>query len=219
MSFNTRAAGLLASCAAVAARSNVRWTDDVVALPFPPGPYAPLNATSWSGIVHSTGRSYTGHLGVSHDASLFSVELPPNGCQEHRAVSTVVAELGCELATNGGFFQFTPPACQFNLIADNDVKLWTTDLNFVGLGISQARKRTTVGYIGDASGYEFQSLVSGQGWLVRDGKVYVNSSREFSPGNGFYSEKVRLTQGREPGPAVVTWVVSQFLRLSKSAKT
>jgi hypothetical protein len=141
---------------------------------------------------------------VSHDASLFSVELPPNGCQEHRAVSTVVAELGCELATNGGFFQFTPPACQFNLIADNDVKLWTTDLNFVALGISQARKRTTVGYIGDASGYEFQSLVSGQGWLVRDGKTYVNSSREFSPKNGFYSEKVRLTQGREPGPAGVT---------------
>jgi hypothetical protein len=151
---------------------------------------------------------------VSHDASLFSVELPPNGCQEHRAVSTVVAELGCELATNGGFFQFTPPACQFNLIADNAVKLWTTDLNFVALGISQARKRTTVGYVGDASGYEFQSLVSGQGWLVRDGKVYVNSSREFSPGNGFYSEKVRLAQGWQRGPAMVTRVVFQLPGLS-----
>jgi N-acetylglucosamine-1-phosphodiester alpha-N-acetylglucosaminidase len=131
------------------------------------------------------------------DASLFSIELPPNGCADHRAVSAVVDLFNCQLATNGGFFGFTPPVCEYNLITPSAVVQYP-DAGTVNMGLSSDFQQVIIGYV-NASTYEafhFSSLLSGQGWLVRDGAMYVNSSREFhghAGSNSFVTEKAPRT--------------------------
>lgn len=172
-------------------------TDDVVYSKYRTAPFAPLNATSYSGVVASTKRNYTAHLGVVQDASLFSIELYPNACKVRQNVTTAAAHLGCQLATNGGYFDFTPAACDYDLIVNGTVVQYVTDKQ-VGLGMSDKAGAVVIGYVSTSnySSYGFRSLLSGNGWLVRAGVDYVNSSTEFQPKpwtNGFVTEKAPRT--------------------------
>lgn len=93
----TRLKMMRAAVAVAAAVLAAAAGDDVVQVPWRAGS-APLNATTWSGVVRSTKRSFTGHVGILDDSSLFSIELPPNGCVDHVPVSVSASLFGCELA-------------------------------------------------------------------------------------------------------------------------
>lgn len=171
--------------------------DDVEVSPYRAAPFAPLNATSYSGTVPSTGRPFTAHLGVVQNADLFSIEIIPGGCANHAATSVQAAFFGCQLATNGGYFAFTPPACEYNLIVNHTVVASSANGN-VALGMSSALGAVVLGYIADTNftAYGFRSLLSGAGFLVRAGRSYVNESTEFGPkpwNDTFVTEKAPRT--------------------------
>lgn len=42
-------------------------------------------------------------------------------------------------------------------------------------------RTTIVGYVNQSTDFTYTSLLSGNGWLVRDGASYVKESREFAP--------------------------------------
>jgi hypothetical protein len=101
--------------------------DDVVYVRQRSAPFAPLNTTAWNGTVPFTGRSFRAYAGVLQNADLFSIELAANGCQNHANTSVTAKQFGCQLATNAGFFDFTPPACDGNLIVNGTTVIWAQD--------------------------------------------------------------------------------------------
>lgn len=101
---------------------------------------------------------------------------------------------------------FTPPACQNSLIVDGKTVLWD-GANRTKFGIVNG-SAAGIGYLSSEGKYNFTSLIEGVGWLVRDGKVYVSSSREYSPGDGFFTEKApRTGLGIHEDGSVMTMVV------------
>ena len=91
-------------------------------------------------------------------------------------------------ATNAGFFDFPPhAACEGNLVIGGRVlQFLTPSRTSVALNGSHA----LVGYSTNATigASAVTSLVSGLGWLVRDGADYVKLGREYSAGNSFFTE-------------------------------
>jgi len=157
----------------------------------------PLNATTWSGVVHSTGRKFTGHVGVIQQVPKLAVEVTRDGCTNHQPVSHTASVFGCQLATNAGFFDFTPPSCEGNLIVNGTTDLFGSGDSRVSVGFVPAGDGTTgstvVGFVSSPTGYGFASLVSGLGWLVRDGASYVNRSKDITPNGQFTTEKAPRT--------------------------
>lgn len=92
---------------------------------------------------------------------------------------------GCQLATNGGFFDMTWPKCEGDAIVNGSTVIWegtgTGTKDLVVLGLIPSRKATAIGYVSPSTykSYGFHSLLSGRGWLVRDGVDYANKSHEF----------------------------------------
>lgn len=155
------------------------------------------------GTYNSTGRPYSGFF-ATFPASRFSFyPAVPNGCLE--LVKTSISSstsYNCEYATNGAFFTWdiskTGSLCIGNLISDG--KAWQlptdgTGTNRANFGVT-ADKHIYTGFI-DAktiTDNKFTQLITGWGWLVRDGKNYVNSSQDltYQPG-GFTLEKAPRT--------------------------
>jgi exopolysaccharide biosynthesis protein len=76
------------------------------------------------------------------------------------------------------------------------------------MGWSAGKKTTTIGYLSEPTGFNFSSFISGAGWLLRQGASYVNKSREYSPTDGFYTEKApRTGVGLSKAGAVMLLVV------------
>lgn len=173
--------------------SPLTFTDDYDIIRFPPGPYTHLNLTTLNGTIPSTGRPFTAHAGLISDFSKFSFAVPAGGCVNHTVVTKAAVELGCDLATNAGFFAFTPPSCLNQLIVNSKTLLWE-DTDTVNVGLTSSG-HVVFGYLNSSSykAFDFTSLVSGQGWLVRNGRSYVKESREYSPTDTFYTEKAPRT--------------------------
>ena len=83
---------------------------------------------------------------------------------------------GCQAATNAGYFNFSG-SCTANTIIDGQVLTWEKP-NRVNFAIIPENRTTLIGYIEDPKTFNFSSLVSGFGWLLRNGEVYVDESRE-----------------------------------------
>jgi N-acetylglucosamine-1-phosphodiester alpha-N-acetylglucosaminidase len=169
--------------------------DDVVLTQWPTAPFAPLATRSWAGQTPKTGRNYTAHIGVVQDASLFSIELPHNGCATRTNTSVAAAMFGCQLATNGGFFSFSG-ACEGDAIVNGSVVIWEGQERAV-MGMLP-NKTTAIGYVAESGALPFTTLLSGLGWLVRDGANYVNQSREFLPN----ASKVSFVTEKAPRTAI-----------------
>jgi exopolysaccharide biosynthesis protein len=111
---------------------------------------------------------------------------------------------GCEYATNGAFFnnvKSNPSGaslCIGNLVADGKVWQIPTD----GSGTKRANfgitKNNTVvvGFVDDATvaSKQWTNLITGWGWLVRDGASYIGKSADMSyEAGGFCLEKAPRT--------------------------
>jgi hypothetical protein len=199
-------ASLLAAAAAAEPRLYDRWraasalapsspaqaADDWAAVPLRTGAHLPLNATQWHGKFRTTARAYNASLAV-FDARDWSVALPPSGCTKHSVTSASARGAGCAYATNAGFFDFPPhAACEGNLALAGAVLQYQTPSR---TNVAVNGTHALVGYStsGTVAASAVSSLVSGLGWLVRDGADYVKSAREYSAGNSFFTEKAPRT--------------------------
>lgn len=179
---------------------------DFVVAPWPAST-SPLNATTFSGRAPKTGRAYTGHLGIVGSPAAVAVELPPKGCVDHVPVSTSARLFDCHLAINAGFFDFPPQAaCEGNLVINTTVVQFASADARASIGFNANARTTVVGYLA-APTPGLSSLVSGLGWLVRNGASYVNSSREFKPSDPFVTELAPRTAIGVTGSGAVALLV------------
>ena len=162
-----------------------------------------LNMFSLQGFYNSTGRPYSA-FAASFSPNKFSFYPPvAEGCVE--LVQTSVSSSStydCEYATNGAFFTWdissTGSLCIGNLISDS--RSWQTPTD--GSGTDRANFGITsdgsivTGFI-DTNIIEttsFSQLITGIGWLVRNGKSNVQSSPDLSfEEGGFTLEKAPRT--------------------------
>lgn len=155
--------------------------DDYDEIDFP-RPVAPeLSYWSHNGIINSTGRPYTAHIGkLDYGLPLsFSFELPTGGCC-HRSKTTETAKLhGCTYATNAGFFSTTSGCCVGNLIS-NGSTVQLNGINRVNFGLLESKFLS--GYVSNETlqkgSLKFRQLITGAGWLLRKGEVAVDKSMQ-----------------------------------------
>jgi N-acetylglucosamine-1-phosphodiester alpha-N-acetylglucosaminidase len=124
------------------------------------------------------------------------------GCTELVQPSKSSKDRDCQYATNGGFFTWdmsdTGSLCIGNLISDAQVWQLPTDGSGTGranFGITDKNEYVS-GFINAdvLSSRNFTQLITGWGWLVRNGTSYVSQSSDlsYSPG-GFTMEKAPRT--------------------------
>ncbi|UJR11184.1 hypothetical protein I4U23_015365 [Adineta vaga] len=122
----------------------------------------------------------------------FSILEPANGCNNGTTLTRQTAEQRkCIIATNAGFFNTKTGNCLGNVISDGRIiqKSGTHNANF---GITKDG-RFVIGYIDISQIAEFDQLVGGVIWLVRNGLSYVN-----------ISETLEDMSTQETGPTFVT---------------
>jgi exopolysaccharide biosynthesis protein len=117
-------------------------------------------------------------MAITQDADLFSFELPNNGCYTRHNTSVSARMFGCQAATNAGFFSFKG-GCVGDVVINNTVVSWSGEQR-AGFGLLP-NKTTLVGYVSQPENLFFKSMLTGVGWLVRNGKTYVGHSKEFAP--------------------------------------
>ena len=91
-------------------------------------PFDDLDSIKWNGTVKSTGRPFVAYMASVEDASLFSIALPPGGCQTRHNTSVAAEMFDCQAATNAGFFSFGG-SCVGNSIVDSKVIAWESPGN------------------------------------------------------------------------------------------
>ncbi|ETE62330.1 N-acetylglucosamine-1-phosphodiester alpha-N-acetylglucosaminidase, partial [Ophiophagus hannah] len=134
---------------------------------------------------HPNRRQVYGHLTIVRDPlRTFSVLEPggPRGCHFHRraTVEETVSRSQCLVAQNGGYFDTKTGACLGNVVSNGQLVQSSGGVQNAQFGI---RKDGTLvfGYLSEeevlAKENPFVQLVSGVGWLLRDGEVYVNQSQ------------------------------------------
>jgi hypothetical protein len=117
-----------------------------------------------------------------------------------------VDDLGCQLVTNAGFFNTTRNTCIGDLIGGGNV-YQLSELHNVNFGMRNGSFVTgyvTPEEVNDPTQAPFEFLISGLGWLVRNGQSYVKES--FSETDGDAESMAPQTTG------------AQFLTV-KSART
>lgn len=163
----------------------------------------PVYRHKLEGKYNSTGNPYSGFL-ATFPASRFSFYPPTkSGCIElwQTSISSSTT-YDCEYATNGAFFQWdlsaTGSLCIGNLVSDGHVWQLPTDGSGTGranFGVT-ADGKMFAGFVDSdtIASNKFTQLITGWGWLVRNGMSYVNASQDltYKPG-GFTMEKAPRT--------------------------
>lgn len=184
-------AALLASLAC-AQGSSADLSDDYELLPQAPT-RAAFNITRYA--TELPKGTYSGGKIIVNlaqgDARAFSMQLQPNGCQNYNTISETSAAFpgACHAAINGGFFSTTwKHGCIGGLVVNGSVKNWETDTYRAMFGRYTMTNDSSaggivVGFLRDANkglpaGMALESLVTGWGWLVRNGQPYINASRD-----------------------------------------
>lgn len=164
---------------------------------FSPSTSSELTWYQRSGIIHSTGRLFVSHVAL-FNPNYFSFYPPTmDGCTDYTHTSASSnSTWNCDYATNGGFFTFDTTVanrCIGNLVSDE--KVWQTGGNSnANLGITVANE-VVLGYLDDSSysKLQFKELMSGVGWLVRNGVSYVDKATDVNVDSSFVTEKAPRT--------------------------
>lgn len=160
-----------------------------------------LNWVQMTGKYESTGKDYSAFVAQFHPSKFSFYPPTKDGCT--KLVQPSVSSWStytCEYATNGGFFTWDttkPSLCIGNLISDGHVWQIPTDgtgSNRANFGITQDSKIIT-GFVGTSptSLYNFTNLMTGVGWLVRNGQGNVESSPDLNKESTFTTEKAPRT--------------------------
>ena len=161
-----------------------------------------LSHYSVSGFYASTGRPYSAYVAVfpSDRFAFYPSSRSENGCVELIKTSVASSQnYDCEYATNGAFFGGYPPSyCIGNLVSDSKVWQLPTDgsgTNRANFGILSSGQIVT-GFLNQTTvnTSSFSQLITGWGWLVRNGISNVRASQDLSFGpDGFTYEKAPRT--------------------------
>eukprot|EP01138_Halocafeteria_seosinensis_P006956 gb/GECG01007114.1/.p1 GENE.gb/GECG01007114.1/~~gb/GECG01007114.1/.p1 ORF type:complete len:308 (+),score=17.31 gb/GECG01007114.1/:1-924(+) len=148
----------------------------------------------YTGYVPISGRLYRGYYAKVDDLKHISFEMLPNGCAERHNTSTTAKELGCTYATNAGFFNVTGTNCIGNIVLNGTVLQSPEDFGGVNFGLTSDRKIVS-GYISHQAlpSFNFETLVSGVGFLVREGESFIDQSRDLNTSSNFVLEKAPRT--------------------------
>lgn len=134
--------------------------------------------------------NYYGHHTVVYNSrSMFSVLEPSNrgGCSD-RKTNTVLQsskQKDCFVAVNAGFYNEKTGECYGNVISDRLIVNTYNGKKSVSFGIKEDGE-IVVGYFFNTDLYKnnFKQLISGIGWILRNGEDYVEES--------FHEEKCNL---------------------------
>jgi hypothetical protein len=157
-----------------------------------------------TGSYNSTQRPYSAFAAVFPPERFSFFPPKPEGCTKliQPSESSLYPEHNCEYSTNGAFFTWDMPTsgslCIGNLISDG--KHWQLPTDGSGNGRANfgitANNEVVTGFVDAKTITEknFKQLITGWGWLVRNGVNYVNQSQDLSyqPG-GFTMEKAPRT--------------------------
>jgi len=123
------------------------------------------------------------------NSSTFGIGLPVGGCGNRATTSATANENHCKYATNAGFFT-NDGDCLGNLVVNNKVVQTSPHLN-ANFGLRKSDGAFVLGYINstNVTTIGFSSLVSGVGWLVKDGRSFIQESIILEQiSNGFVTE-------------------------------
>jgi len=136
---------------------------------------------------------------ASKKQSAFEATMLRDGkCDGTAATSASAQHYGCELAMNGGFFNTANGACLGNVYSNSaliNVAQGEGQVIRANFGLTKNHNFFT-GYLttdqiekNDIDG-GFEELIQGGGWLVREGKNWINESNAIEKlGDGFLAEK------------------------------
>ncbi|KAM9309859.1 N-acetylglucosamine-1-phosphodiester alpha-N-acetylglucosaminidase isoform 2-T2 [Pholidichthys leucotaenia] len=125
-----------------------------------------------------------GHMTVIHDPlRTVSVLEPggPGGCEKNQTTSVVeTAEAAeCLYAQNGGFFNISTGSCLGNVVSNGRLVRDSVGVQNAQFGIRKDGS-LVFGYLSQEDVLDqsnpFVQLISGVGWLLRNGQVYIHES-------------------------------------------
>lgn len=140
-------------------------------------------------ISHKIGKkTVQGHVAlVNNPLKTFSVLYPKqlSSCSKWSGTRDTVSNtaiLGnCKLAINAGFFNTHTGGCLGNIISNGKLLHDSDGIQNANMGIRKNGSIVT-GYLPkeevDSATNPFVELVSGVGWLIRNGKIYINESKK-----------------------------------------
>eukprot|EP01089_Gocevia_fonbrunei_P015226 TRINITY_DN4385_c0_g1_i1.p1 TRINITY_DN4385_c0_g1~~TRINITY_DN4385_c0_g1_i1.p1 ORF type:complete len:266 (+),score=49.40 TRINITY_DN4385_c0_g1_i1:104-901(+) len=128
----------------------------------------------------------TGYLAtVENPIKHFHIYYPvgkDGACAGRALTSAIAREKKCDWATNGGPFDFSAPTCRGYIISDGHIVLMQNRPGHASFGL------TRDGYfvlgelsVKEATQLAFHELVTGFGWLVRDGEIVPPVGGEIAP--------------------------------------
>lgn len=184
---------------------------------FPPA--AKDNQLAWkhvTGNYSSTGRPYSAYFAVFHPSYFSFYPSSPSGCVSlvKTSESSHQPWADCAFATNGGFFDTNAAnlekdngtLCIGNLVSsDANGKLLYSQIptsnsgtSRANFGISLTSGQIVTGFLDAAMlaeppKFRFTQLLTGWGWVVRNGKSNVAASQDFTSTSGFVTEKAPRT--------------------------
>lgn len=122
---------------------------------------------------------------VHNPLRTFSILEPrrPGSCQvgkgDRATVQETAATRNCIVAANAGFFNTHTGACLGNIVCDGKLVQDSGGIQNVHFGVTIDGHLFT-GYLSEIElvTHNFQHLVGGVIWLIRDGEIYVDESRD-----------------------------------------
>jgi len=137
----------------------------------------------------TNGKQKGHHVVVKDPLNLISIKQPSGGGCDKPSTSTVANsayESGCYIATNAGYFDPKEDKnpkygqCYGNIISDSNV-IKTTGVQNANFGIRRDGT-VVIGYLSEDEVKNMENpfiqLVSGVGWVIRDGKNYLSESKK-----------------------------------------
>lgn len=120
---------------------------------------------------------------ISNGKEMLSVlePLQTNGCNEHKRATVLESskQRDCLVAVNAGFFDERTGQCFGNLVSDGEEMNKFRGLKSANFGIRKDGS-LVVGYLKETDILDmrvpFHQLISGVGWILRNGENYLNES-------------------------------------------
>jgi len=125
------------------------------------------------------GQTITGHaLLIQGAGDAYHTYTAKDKCPGVAATSTTSKNHDCQIATNAGFFNMQDHSCIGPIVSDGNIIHSSSTLGAL-FGITNDGQYIA-GYVNESviKSSNFKQLVQGRGWLVRDGKSYLDTAAE-----------------------------------------
>ena len=177
-------------------RDNVRFPQDIDVYSFSNVDqsvvvYPPLNGT-----IQSSDKQFVAYYALINKNENVTFELPDLECSIRQVTSKTASEHSCVFAINGGFFSFSAPYCLPEIRSDgHNVNIVYGNPTHPSISIDVETKQVSVGFLEltqDNIG-DYDNVLTGVGWIVRNGTSYVSKSEDLDINSSFVTESAPRT--------------------------